>query len=76
MDLSDIINHLGEGRDEYYNAVAPPVIRTSNFCFGSVEEMRSNINREFEVPFYTRGNNPTVRICAKRWPPLKKPKMR
>jgi len=72
MDLSDIINHLGEGRDEYYNAVAPPVMRTSNFCFGSVEEMRSNINREFEVPFYTRGNNPTVRILRKKMAALEK----
>lgn len=72
MDLSEIINHLGEDRDEYYNAVAPPVIRTSNFCFGSVEEMRSNINREFDVPFYTRGNNPTVRILRKKMAALEK----
>lgn len=72
MDISDIINHLGENRNEYYNAVAPPVIRTSNFCFNSVEEMRNNIDREFEVPFYTRGNNPTVRILRKKMAALEK----
>jgi len=72
MDISDIINHLGEDRRDYYGAVAPPVLRTSNFCFASVEDMRSNINREFEVPFYTRGNNPTVSILRKKMAALEK----
>ncbi len=72
MELSDIINHLGEERNEYYNSVAPPIVRTSNFCFASVEEMRCNINKEFEVPFYTRGNNPTVSILRKKMAALEK----
>ncbi|HNZ42400.1 MAG TPA: aminotransferase class I/II-fold pyridoxal phosphate-dependent enzyme [Bacteroidales bacterium] len=72
MDISDIINHLGEDRRDYYGAVAPPVMRTSNFCFASVEDMRSNINREFEVPFYSRGNNPTVSILRKKMAALEK----
>ncbi|HOY31737.1 MAG TPA: aminotransferase class I/II-fold pyridoxal phosphate-dependent enzyme [Bacteroidales bacterium] len=72
MDISDIINHLGEERSRYYNAVAPPVIRTSNFCFGSVEDMRNNIDKEFEVPFYTRGSNPTAGILRKKMAALEK----
>jgi len=62
MNLSEIINQLGENRSEYFNAVAPPIIKTSNFCFATVDQMRENIHKEFEVPFYTRGVNPTVTI--------------
>ena len=72
MEISEIINHLGEERSEYYNAVSPPVIKTSNFCFASVADMRKNIHNEFEVPFYTRGNNPTVTILRKKMAALEK----
>ena len=60
MDLSYILNHLGEDRENYYNAVNPPVMLSSNFSFGSVAEMRERLTRELETPFYTRGYNPTV----------------
>lgn len=62
MEISDIINQLGEDREHYFNSVAPPIMQSSNFCFPSVEVMRANISSEFDVPFYTRGNNPTVKI--------------
>ena len=32
MDINEILTHLGENREEYYNAVSPPVIQTSNFA--------------------------------------------
>jgi len=32
-DISYILNELGEDRDLYFNAIAPPVIQTSNFAF-------------------------------------------
>lgn len=66
MDLSFILNHLGEEREQYFNAVAPPVMQSSNFCFGSVGEMREKLTRELETPFYTRGYNPTVAILRKK----------
>jgi len=66
MDISNILNQHGEERSMYFNAVSPPIIQTSNFCFESVEAMRSNTQNEFEVPFYTRGNNPTVEILRKK----------
>jgi cystathionine beta-lyase/cystathionine gamma-synthase len=66
MDLSHILNHLGEEREEYYGAVAPPVFQTSNFCFRTVAEMREKLTRELETPFYTRGYNPTVAILRKK----------
>lgn len=32
MDLSYIINELGEDREHYFNTVAPSIIQTSNFA--------------------------------------------
>ncbi len=66
MDIPYILNHLGEERDEYYGAVAPPVFQTSNFCFKTVAEMREQLKTELEVPFYTRGFNPTVATLRKK----------
>lgn len=66
MDISHILNHLGEERDEYYGAVAPPVFQTSNFCFKTVSEMREKLTHELETPFYTRGYNPTVATLRKK----------
>lgn len=66
MELSFILNHLGEERENYFNAVAPPVFQTSNFCFKTVDEMRKTLKCEFEQPFYTRGYNPTVATLRKK----------
>ena len=37
MDISYIINELGEDRENYFNAVAPPIIQTSNFRVNKVD---------------------------------------
>jgi len=66
MELSHILNHLGENREEYYGAVAPPIFQTSNFAFKSVGEMREKLTKELENPFYTRGYNPTVATLRKK----------
>jgi len=66
MDTSFILNHLGEEREDYFNAVAPPIIQSTNFCFKTVAAMRKDLERELEVPFYTRGFNPTVGILRKK----------
>lgn len=72
MDISYILNHLGEEREEYYGAVAPPVFQTSNFCFKTVVEMREKLKRELETPFYSRGFNPTVSVLRKKVAALEK----
>lgn len=72
MDISYILNHLGEERDEYYGSVAPPVFQTTNFCFKTVGEMRDKLTRELETPFYTRGYNPTVAMLRKKLAALEK----
>jgi cystathionine beta-lyase/cystathionine gamma-synthase len=66
MDISYIINELGEDRELYFNAVAPPIMQTSNFGFREVATMREKIRLESEEPFYTRGVNPTVDILCKK----------
>ena len=66
MDLSYILNHLGEERENYFNAVAPPIIQTSNFYFKDVASLRAGFIDEKNIPVYTRGNNPTVEILRKK----------
>lgn len=71
-ELSWILNHLGEDRENYYQAVSAPIILSSNFCFRSVNEMRTRLEHELETPFYTRGYNPTVAILRKKIAALEK----
>ncbi|PZQ19480.1 MAG: cystathionine beta-lyase [Rhodanobacter denitrificans] len=60
MDLSYILNHLGEDRDRYHGAVAPPLVQSSIFAFPTVAKMRAGFRDEYAGHVYTRGNNPTV----------------
>lgn len=66
MELSYILNELGEDRELYFNAVAPPIIQTSNFACKTVAEMRRKLRSEAEEYLYTRGNNPTVTMLEKK----------
>ena len=60
MDLSYIINELGEDRQAYFNAVAPPIMQTSNFVFNTVDDLRKAFANEYSTYLYSRGLNPTV----------------
>lgn len=66
MEISDILNHLGEEKEDYFRAITPPIIQSSNFSFPTIEAMRESLKDEFAVHFYTRGNNPTVEILRKK----------
>ena len=66
QDLNYILNHLGEDREHYYNAIAPPVIQTSNFAFPDLESFRNAFSDELTSHVYSRGNNPTVEILRKK----------
>jgi cystathionine beta-lyase/cystathionine gamma-synthase len=66
MDLSYILNELGEDRSEYFNAVAPPIIQTSNFRVNTVEELKKLFADEYSGYLYSRGLNPTVDILRKK----------
>ncbi|HEY4109894.1 aminotransferase class I/II-fold pyridoxal phosphate-dependent enzyme [Puia sp.] len=66
MDISYIINELGEDREFYFNAVAPPIIQTSNFKVDKVDELRALFEDEYSGYLYSRGINPTVDILRKK----------
>lgn len=66
MHLSDILTHLGEDRENYFHAVAPPVIQSSNFVFPDLPSFRAAFTNELSHHVYTRGNNPTVNILRQK----------
>ncbi|HEU4665869.1 MAG TPA: aminotransferase class I/II-fold pyridoxal phosphate-dependent enzyme [Dokdonella sp.] len=66
MDLSYILNQLGEERERYFGAVAPPIVQSSIFAFQSVAAMRAGFRDELGEHVYTRGNNPTVEVLRRK----------
>ena len=66
MDIPSILNFLGEEHEDYFHAIAPPIIQSSNFCYHTVKTLREAVANEFTSPFYTRGYNPTVGILRKK----------
>ncbi|HVT84699.1 MAG TPA: aminotransferase class I/II-fold pyridoxal phosphate-dependent enzyme [Chitinophagaceae bacterium] len=64
--ISQIINELGEERENYFNAVSPPIVQTSNFAFKTVDEMSYALEDEMRTYLYSRGLNPTVEILRKK----------
>ncbi|MFH0867148.1 MAG: aminotransferase class I/II-fold pyridoxal phosphate-dependent enzyme [Bacteroidota bacterium] len=66
MDISYIINRLGEENDDYFGALAPPIMQTSNFVFKKVDDLRKAIADEKNSLVYSRGNNPTLSILSKK----------
>jgi cystathionine beta-lyase/cystathionine gamma-synthase len=66
MDLSYIVNELGEERENYFNAVSPPIMQTSNFVFKKVDDLRKAFEDEMGGYLYSRGLNPTVDILRKK----------
>ena len=66
MDLSYILNELGEERANYFNAITPPIWQTSNFAFKTTADFREGLLDEYSSWLYSRGNNPTVNILRKK----------
>jgi len=66
MDVSHIINELGEDRENYFNAIAPPIMQTSNFAFKKVADLHNAFEDEMGGYLYSRGLNPTVDILRKK----------
>jgi cystathionine beta-lyase/cystathionine gamma-synthase len=66
MNQTFIINQLAEDREKYFNAVAPPIIQTSNFAYPTVDEFAQAVLTEKDSHLYTRGNNPTVNILCQK----------
>ncbi len=66
MDLSFILNELGEERDQYFNAISPPIVQTSNFKANKVDDLYGLFEDEYSGYLYSRGLNPTVDILRKK----------
>ena len=66
MELSKIINELGEDRELYFNAIAPPSMQTSNFAFRKVADLGKAFEDEMKGYLYSRGVNPTIDILRKK----------
>jgi cystathionine beta-lyase/cystathionine gamma-synthase len=64
--ISYIINELGEDREQYFNAMAPPIMQTSNFAFNKVADLRKAFEDEMGGYIYSRGLNPTTDILRKK----------
>ena len=73
-DLTHILFRLGEQEVPQYQPGIPPLIQSTNFYYDSVEDMSEALANEDEIPFYTRGLNPTTEILQKNWLPWKEPK--
>ncbi len=65
-DISYILNELAEDREQYFNAVAPPIVQTSNFSFKKVDDLTRAFEDEMSGYLYSRGLNPTVEILRKK----------
>jgi cystathionine beta-lyase/cystathionine gamma-synthase len=66
MDLSYILNELGEERENYFNAISPPIMQTSNFAFKKLDDLSRALEDEMSGYLYSRGLNPTVDILRKK----------
>ena len=65
-EIAEIINELGEHREQYFNAIAPPIIQTSNFSFKTVNELRVGLEDESKNFIYSRAKNPTLSILSEK----------
>lgn len=65
-NLSYILNELSEDRENYFNAVSPPIMQTSNFVFRKVKDLEDAFDDEMGGYLYSRGLNPTVEILRKK----------
>lgn len=63
--FSEILLHQGE-LNLPYNAVSPPIVNTSIFCFDSYESFQEALADETKSYLYSRGNNPTVNLCEQK----------
>jgi cystathionine beta-lyase/cystathionine gamma-synthase len=65
-NLSFILNELGEERQNYFNAISPPIIQTSNFAFKKFDDLSKALEDEMSGFLYSRGLNPTIEILRKK----------
>lgn len=63
MNESEILFLDGE---DQYSSISFPIFQTSNFKFSRVEEFKKAIQDEENSLIYSRGNNPTLLVLARK----------
>lgn len=63
---SKICLHSNENHEDYFGAIAPPIMQTSLFAFKDWESFLGGITAERSNYVYTRGVNPTTEILEKK----------
>lgn len=71
-EVSYVLNSLAEHREQYFNAMAAPIVQTSNFGFRTVQAFEKALKDEYSAPLYSRGRNPTVDILKDKLAALDK----
>lgn len=66
MDISYILNQLGEDTAPFPRSMVPPVEQTSNVAFESVQAIRQAMADEFHAFIYSRGNNPVTSLLRQK----------
>lgn len=66
MDINTALFHEGEERENYFRAIAPPVITSAKFDFPTVASFRAAVGNMMNTHLYSRGNNPTVEILRRK----------
>ena len=66
MDPKEIIYQLGEEFTDDFQPGSPPIHQTANYLFRDVSSMQSALQKEDQLPFYTRGTNPTTQLLCQK----------
>jgi cystathionine beta-lyase/cystathionine gamma-synthase len=61
-----ILNHLGEDRSQWMQSGSPPIFMSSIFAYPDLRSMREAIQKESEMPFYSRGTNPGLQLLEQK----------
>ncbi|MFO0361274.1 MAG: PLP-dependent transferase, partial [Flavobacteriales bacterium] len=64
-ELTHILYQLGE-ENQPGNVVSPPIYLSSNFSFRTIADFQAAIANEIDLPIYSRGSNPTVRLLEQK----------
>jgi len=64
-ELTHILYQLGE-ENQPGNVVSPPIYLSSNFSFRTIADFQAAISNEIDLPIYSRGSNPTVRLLEQK----------
>ena len=66
---SFIFNELAEDRETYFNAIAAPIVQTSNFAFSKVADLKKAFDDEMGGYCTAAGSIQPLTSFVKSWQP-------